>query len=116
MRLGRGQGSKVSRSRKAVRILFCILGGLKCDFCDLKKVMFQLVVRPYEVIFYLIDGRKRDLSEVKKAIVHGGELPYEIIFYFLGAENATWTRSRKRCFKWSKGTTNSYFAFWAPLN
>src|SRR5215510_961536 len=116
IRLGSGRGSNVSRSRKAVRILFRILGGPKCDFCDFTKVMFQVVVRPYEVIFYLIDGPKRDLGEVEKGIVHGDELLYEIIFCFLCAVNATWARSRKRCFMWSTGSTNSYFAFWPPLN
>src|SRR5215813_2156160 len=108
MRLGRGRGSNVSRSRKAVRRLFCILGGLKCDFCDFKKRMFQVVVRPYEAIFYLMDGLKRDLGEVEEAIVHGGEVPYEIIFCFLGDVNSTWARSRKRCFMWSTGSTNSF--------
>src|SRR5215510_6851423 len=116
IRLESGRRSNVSRSRKAVHILFRILGGLKCDFCDFKKVMFQVVLRTYEVIFYLIDGPKRVLGEVEKAIVHDGELPYKIIFCFLGAVNATWTRSRKRCFKWSTGSPNSYFAFWPPIN
>src|SRR5215510_1020487 len=116
IRLGSGRGSNVSRSRKAVRILFRILGGPKCDFCDFKKIMFQVVVRPYEVIFYLMDGLKRDLGEVEKAIVHGDELPYEIIFFLLGCRKCDLTRSRKRCFKWSTGSTNSCFAFWPPLN
>src|SRR5215813_11548550 len=75
IRLGSGRGSNVSRSKKAVCILFDTLEGLKCDFCDFEKVMFQVVVRPYEVIFYLIDGPKRDLGEVEKAISHGAELP-----------------------------------------
>src|SRR5215813_642572 len=74
IRLGSGRGSNVSRSRKAVRILFRILGGPKCDFSDFKKVMFHVVVRPYEVIFYLIDGPKRNLCKVEKSIVHGDEL------------------------------------------
>src|SRR5215813_15419103 len=77
IRLGSGRGSNVSRSRKAVRILFRILGGPNCDFCDFKKMMFQVVVRPYDVIFYLIDGPKRGLGEVENVLVHGNEWPYE---------------------------------------
>src|SRR5215813_8616578 len=91
IRLGSGRGSNVSRSRKAVRILFRILGGPKCDFCDFTKVMFQVVVRPYEVMFYLIDLPKRHLVKVEKAIFHGDELPYENIVFLLG------------CRKWDLG-------------
>ena len=67
-----------------MRILFRILGGLKCDFSDFKKVMFLVFLRPYEVIFYLIDDPKRNLVNVEKSKVHGDELPYEIVFFLLG--------------------------------
>jgi hypothetical protein len=39
------------------------------------------------------------LGEVDKAMFQGVDRPCELIFYILGIQKATWTKSRKWCFK-----------------
>jgi hypothetical protein len=57
-----------------------------------------------------------NLDVVEKAMFQAVDIPCENIFCFWASKNVAWTRSRKRCFKWSTDPEYSFSAFWMWQN
>jgi hypothetical protein len=56
------------KHRWDLEVIFCLLGGPKCDLVEVEKAMFQGVFWPYKLISFIVPGQKCVLCEVEKEI------------------------------------------------
>jgi hypothetical protein len=99
MRSWRCRESEVSRGRRAMCTHFLPLGRPKCGLGEVEKSTDGVFPWPCEIIFCLLDSPKCDLDEVEKAIFQGVTEPEYSFSASWPVQNATWTMSTKRCFK-----------------
>ena len=71
--------------------------------------MIQVIEWNFEVIFCALTSRKYDFFQVDKATIQVVEWHLNVIFLPLDKPKIRHlVRSRKRCFKWSRGPKNSF--------
>jgi hypothetical protein len=119
---------------------FCLLAASKCQCFEVEKAMFQRVEWISERIFRLLAGPKCDLGEVEKAIIQEvlrshflcsgrpkmrlgwirendvswGRMVLRTVFWV--SQNATWVKSRKRCFEGSPWPANTFSPLCPSIN
>ena len=96
-------------------VIFCFLTNRKCDFFQVEKATIQVANGTY-TIFCLLKSPKFDFGDFEKLMVQEVANHWELIFFPMTRKNATWVKSKKRCFKGSHVTLNSFSSFWPTQN
>ena len=91
-------------------VIVYFLTNQNCDFFKVDKATIQVVEWHLNVIFCLLTSPKFDFGEVEKGMFQVVATHWELIFFHLPAQNATWVKSTKRCFKDSLVNLKSFSA------
>jgi hypothetical protein len=73
--------------RKALELIFCVLGIEKSDLDEFAYVMFQIGQWPYQLTICLL-LLKINFADFDEAMFHDVERAFERIFYILGIEKS----------------------------
>jgi hypothetical protein len=78
---------------------------------ELQKALILVFPPSSEVTLCLLARWKCDLGKFEKRIFHVVEWHWDLIFSFSPSQNASWMRSRNRCFNGSPCPTNTFSAW-----
>ena len=106
MRLGSRKKATFLVVARQWELIFCVMNSPKCDFHEVEKAMIQV----FEVIFCFLATPKFDFVEVEKAMVQVTPCTGNPYPSYWTRQNVTWGMSRRRCFKGSHVTSNSFSA------
>ena len=91
-----------------MRTNLLLLTSPKCDLDEVDKAIIQVVECHFEVILCYLSNRKCKFFKLKKATIQMVEWHLKFIDCLLTTSTLTLVRSRKRYFKWSQGTGNTF--------
>ena len=87
----------------ALQVIFCLFTSPKFDFGEVEKSMFLVVARHSKLVSYSLP------AENAKAMFQRVACSLNSFSASWPNRNATWVRSKKRCFKVSHGTLNLFW-------
>ena len=81
----------------------------KCDLGEVEKLIFQVIARYWELISASWPAQNATWDRSRKRCFKGSRCTLNKFSASWTTQNATWVRSWKRCFKWSPDTSTTFY-------